>query len=71
MSGAPLDDARSAFEGALHRAITEGRSPSRADHLSAAAWTAIDAVAREHPDALVGLIADAYDAFEVEGRAVA
>ena len=64
-------DARSAFELALIQAITEGRIPGPAADLGVLTSAAIDAIAREHPEAAVHLIAVAYDAFQSEYGAVA
>ena len=60
------DQARSLFRDALLRAITTGQTLPRTCDLGARTWSAIEAVAREHPDATVRLIADAYDTFEEE-----
>lgn len=45
--------------------------PSRTGDLSAHTWSAIEAIALDHPDATVRLIAGAYDTFEQEADAVA
>ncbi|TPG31651.1 hypothetical protein EAH80_22105 [Mycobacterium hodleri] len=50
----------SIFENALLRAITEGQSPHRTGELTEETWSAIDAIAREHPEATVWLISDAF-----------
>lgn len=65
------DEARAAFEEALLCAITEGRMPSRTFEFGAQTWAAIEAIAHEHPEAAVRLIADAYDTFEREYGEVA
>ena len=71
MGAAPSPDhARWSFQDALLRAITAGQIPARTGDLGARTWSAIEAVAREHPDASVRLIADAYDTFERETTAV-
>ncbi|TPG37085.1 hypothetical protein EAH80_04295 [Mycobacterium hodleri] len=62
----PLDQTRSIFENALLRAITEGQSPHRTAELTEETWSAIDAIAREHPEATVRLISDAFETFERE-----
>ena len=62
----PLDRTRSIFENALLRAITEGQSPHRTGELTEETWSAIDAIAREHPEATVRLISDAFETFERE-----
>lgn len=63
-------DARSTFERALIRAITEGYFPGRSDDLGVNTSAAIEAIAREHPEAAATLIAVAYDAFQSEYGAV-
>ena len=50
----------------LNSAITLGVRPSQNDGLGPATCHAIDRVAREHPDAAVSLISDAFDAFARE-----
>jgi hypothetical protein len=62
----PFDTTRAIFENALFRAITDGQSPPRTGDLSAETWSTIDAIAREHPEATVRLISDAFDTFERE-----
>jgi hypothetical protein len=59
-------DLRDAFQDSLNSAIAHGLRPSRWIGLGEVTCTAIDAVAREHPDATVDHIADAYDAFDRE-----
>ena len=59
-------DLRDAFQDSLNSAIAHGLRPSRWIGLGEATCTAIEAVAREHPDATVDHIADAYDAFDRE-----
>lgn len=68
----PLDRVRRlTFESALLLAITEGQIPSRAAGLSAHTWSAIEAIALNHPDATVRLITGAYETFERDAEAVA
>ena len=62
--------ARSAFEHALMCALTEGRLPGRTCSLGANTWAAIEAIARNHPEAETELINDAYDSFQTEYGAV-
>jgi len=62
--------ARSAFEHALMCALTEGRLPGRSCGLGADTWAAIEAIARNHPEAATELINDAYDSFQTEYGAV-
>ena len=59
-------DLRSTFQESLNRAIAHGQRPSRWSGLGEMTRTAIDAVAREHPDATADHIADACDAFARE-----
>jgi hypothetical protein len=59
---------RDAFQDSLNSAIAHGLRPSRWIGLGEATCTAIEAVAREHPDATVDHIADAYDAFDREHK---
>ncbi len=58
-----------AFQHSLNCAIADGVRPSLGIGLGEQTWTAIEAVAREHPDATVEQIADAYDAFAREHEA--
>ncbi len=60
------EDLRDVFQDALNSAILHGLRPSRWNGLGDQTFGAIDAIAREHPDATVDCIADAYDAFERE-----
>lgn len=62
----PSDDARSIFETALLRAITQGEMPPLAVNLGVGSCAAIEAIALQHPEAAIELIADAYDIFERE-----
>lgn len=72
MTAMPLSrDARTAFEQALLCALTEGRIPSARGDFGMATWSAIEALARQHPEAEAVLISDAYDAFEQEHGRVA
>lgn len=72
MTAMPLSrDARTAFEHALMSAITEGLIPLNSGHFGGDTWSAIDAIARQHPEAESVLISDAYDAFDREHGQVA
>jgi hypothetical protein len=51
-------------------AITEGRLPGEGCPLSANTWAAIEAIARNHPEAATELINHAYDSFRSEYGAV-
>ena len=55
---------------ALMGAITEGRLPGEGCPLSANTWAAIEAIARNHPEAAAELINHAYDSFRTEYGAV-
>ncbi len=59
-------DLRDAFQDSLNSAIAHGLLPSRWIGLGDQTFSAIEAVAREHPDATVDDIAEAYDAFDRE-----
>jgi hypothetical protein len=62
----PPEDLRSIFEEYLHGAITRGRIPPRHVGLGFDTLTVIDRIARQHPEADVELIADAYAAYARE-----
>ena len=59
-------DLRDAFQESLNCAIAHGLRPSRWIGLGDKTFTAIEAVAEEHPDATVHHISGAYDAFARE-----
>lgn len=63
---APTGDVRAAFEHALLRALTEGRPPGKGCSLNTNTWAAIEAIARNHPEAAAELINAAYDSFQTE-----
>ena len=65
---APLSPAgpRSTFQDLLHGALLGGRVPPTMSGLGPDTVAAIEAIAREHPEATAELIADAYDAFTRE-----
>ena len=56
-------DLRDAFQDSLNCAIAHGLRPSRWIGLGDETFSAIDAIAEEHPDATADHIACAYDAF--------
>lgn len=60
------EDLRDTFQESLNSAIAHGLRPSRWIGLGEGTFGAIDVIAREHPDATVDRIADAYDAFDRE-----
>ena len=62
------EDVRDAFQESLNCAIAHGLRPSRGIGLGDKTFTAIDAIAHEHPDATAAHIAGAYDAFDREHR---
>lgn len=57
---------RQRFQSALNDAITRGRSAMDGSGLGPLTRAAVRVVAEEHPNAEADLIADAYDAFELE-----
>jgi hypothetical protein len=59
-------DLRDAFQESLNCAIAHGLRPSRWIGLGDKTFTAIDAIAHEHPEATAHHIAGAYDAFARE-----
>jgi hypothetical protein len=65
----PSDALRAAFDDALLRAVTEGRMPPRYYEFGPLTWSAIVAIASEHPEASAELIANAFDSFERESSA--
>lgn len=56
------------FQIALNNAIARGRVPAHDTGLGPHTFSAVTAVAQDHPDATAELIADAYDAFHREHR---
>jgi hypothetical protein len=50
----------------LHHALAQGGTPDERTGLGPRTRAAVARVAREHPEATVDLIADAYDAFHLE-----
>ena len=65
MSGGEAD-LRDAFQESLNCAIAHGMRPSRWIGLGDKTFTAIEAIAEEHPDATADHISCAYDAFARE-----
>lgn len=63
---APTSGVRSAFEHALTCALTEGRRPGSGFHSNANTWAAIEAIARNHPEAGFELVNAAHDSFQTE-----
>lgn len=59
-------DFQAVFQQLLNLAWTLGRIPPTTCGLGSATLAAIDAIAREHPEAVTELITDAYDAFKRE-----
>jgi hypothetical protein len=62
----PTHDPRADLQTALNAALIHGQMVSTSTHLGPHTSTAIDAVARAHPDATAEEIALAYDAFARE-----
>jgi hypothetical protein len=60
------EELRVIFQMLLNQALTRGRAPSGYSVLGPGTRAAIEAVAREHPDAEAECIAAAYDAFQLE-----
>lgn len=60
------DDLRLRFEGLLNLALTQGSWDSSTSGLGPRTLAAIEAVARDHPDADADQITNAYDAFQRE-----
>jgi hypothetical protein len=60
------DDLRRAFQDSLNAALARGLHPPRLIGLGDQTCSAIEAIAREHPDATADHIADAYEAFDRE-----
>jgi hypothetical protein len=60
------DDLRGAFQDSLNSALARGLQPSHSIGLGDQTCSAIEAIAREHPDATAVHIADAYEAFDRE-----
>jgi hypothetical protein len=56
------------FQTALNNAIARGRVPTPDTGLGPRTFTAVTAVAHDHPDATAQLIASAYDAFHHEHK---
>ncbi len=59
----PPEDLSSVFRDLLNLAITLGRAPLDGCELGPATMAVIASIARQHPEAPVELIAEAYDAF--------
>lgn len=59
----PAACSRAEFDGLLNSALAYGESPTTATSVGPKTLAAIEAVAREHPDAGADDITAAYDAF--------
>lgn len=66
MSEAPTSLAEQTFRDLLTAAITRGDRPPPTTILGPTCWIALDALAREHPDATPDRVVAAYDAFAIE-----
>lgn len=66
MSEEPTSLAEQTFRDLLTAAITRGHRPPPTTVLGPTCWIAIDALAREHPDAMPDHVVAAYDAFAIE-----
>lgn len=66
MSEEPTSLAEQTFRDLLTAAITRGDRPPPTAILGPTCWIALDALAREHPDATPERIVAAYDAFAIE-----
>ena len=60
---APESPVVGVFRDSLHRALAQGARPPHAQGLGDQTYSAIEAIALEHPDATADHIADAFDAF--------
>jgi hypothetical protein len=59
-------DLQAVFQQLFNLALTLGRIPPATCGLGSATLAAINAIAREHPEAVTQLVTDAYDAFKRE-----
>lgn len=66
MSEEPTSLAEQTFRDLLTAAITRGHRPPPTTDLGPTCWIAIDALAREHPDATPERVVAAFDAFAIE-----
>lgn len=66
MSAEFADPAEQIFRGLLAAAIASGRRPDPTATLGPASWVAVDALARQHPDATPDQVIAACDAFAME-----
>ncbi|WP_237572409.1 hypothetical protein [Mycolicibacterium lacusdiani] len=60
---APESPVVGVFRDSLHRALAKGVRPPHAQGLGEKTYSALEAIALEHPDATADHIADAFDAF--------
>ena len=66
MSEEPTSLAEQTFRDLLTAAITRGDRPPPTTILGPTCWIALDALAREHPDATPERVVAAFDAFAIE-----
>ena len=66
MSEEPTSLAEQTFQDLLTAAITRGHRPPPTTILGPTCWIALDALAREHPDATPEQVVAAFDAFAIE-----
>lgn len=66
MSDEPTSLAEQTFQDLLTAAITRGHRPPPTTILGPTCWIALDALAREHPDATPEQVVAAFDAFAIE-----
>lgn len=66
MSEEPTSLAEQTFRDLLTAAITRGHRPPPTTILGPTCWIALDALAREHPDASPEHVVAAFDAFAIE-----
>lgn len=69
MSEEPTSLAEQTFQDLLTAAITRGHRPPPTTSLGPTCWIALDALAREHPDATPEHVVAAFDAFAIEHQA--
>mgnify|MGYP007064619777 CR=1 FL=1 len=62
----PLGNVRATFEDALLLALTEGRLPLRDNVFGSRTRDALQRIVHQHPEASPTLVADAYDAFDLD-----
>ncbi|OFJ50321.1 hypothetical protein [Mycolicibacterium grossiae] len=62
----PLGNVRATFEDALLLALTEGRLPLHDSAFGSRTRDALQRIVHQHPEASPTLVADAYDAFDLD-----